>query len=256
VRITEAGFATFRSGTRSYGHAHPSEGEFHLFTHGCGTFLDGGRPCPVTPGRVFYSPPGKRHELQLSGHDKVAFYWIRFRPGPGSASLGRVLARQFPRGGLPLGDSARDDFEFVRRHHRSPAPELRRAAAYRFLSFCHGARADKPPIPASPHIRKALVFLEARVGEKLSLGALSAHVGLDPSYLDRLFKRATGESPLRHFTRLKVETAGYLLRGTPRPVAEIAAGLGFSSGFHFSNVFKAFTGVSPLAFRRSGVLRA
>jgi AraC-like DNA-binding protein len=252
MQVTEAGFATFRSGTRSMGHAHAAEGEFHLFTTGSGTFLDNGHPCRLSPGLVFYSAPGESHELLLAGHDKVAFYWVRFRPGREPASRRAWLRRRFPRGGLIVGDTARDDFDYLRRHAASREGDLRRAALHRFLAFCHGARPAEPSRPASLHIKNALEFLEERVGETVTLGALSDHVGLDPSYLDRLFKRATGESPMRHFTRLKIETACYLLRSTPRPVSEIAAGLGFSSAFHFSNVFKAFMGVSPSGHRGGG----
>lgn len=251
MQITEAGFATIRSGTRSVGHAHAGEGEFHLFTTGTGTFLEDGRPCRLLPGLVFYSAPGESHELLLTGHDKVAFYWVRFRPGRELASRRAWLRRRFPHGGLAVDEAARDDLEFVRRHATSRERDLRLAALHRFLAFCHGARSTPSSRPASPRIQKALDFLEDRVGESVTLSALSEHVGLDPSYLDRLFKRATGESPMRHFTRLKIETAGYLLRSTPRPVSEIAAGLGFSSAFHFSNVFKAFMGVSPSGHRGS-----
>lgn len=250
MQIIDAGYATLRSGTRSQSHSHPHAGEFHLFTSGSGLFLDQGHPRPVSTGTVFYSRPGDPHELLLTGGQRAAFYWARFRVGAPKGNLRQLLLRRFPPGGLAVDLTARDDFEFIRSHHASDDPDLREAARLRLLAFCHGARARAPNVDyENPHIRRAVQWMEEHVGEKLSLGAISDLVGLDPSYFDRLFKRILGESPMRRFTRLKVETAAYLLSSTKRTVGEIALGLGFSSSFHFSNTFKAYKGLSPMGWR-------
>ena len=50
--------------------------------------------------------------------------------------------------------------------------------------------------------------------------------------------------------RLRLESARRFLRYSDRSLGEIAAGLGFSSQFHFTDFFKRMTGISPMQYRK------
>ncbi len=86
----------------------------------------------------------------------------------------------------------------------------------------------------------------------LTIDALARHASLSRSRFHALFRELVGQSPVAFVRRLRMEEARGLLLGTERTVAEIGAAVGWEDPFHFSRLFKAFHGVSPLVFRRRG----
>ncbi len=80
---------------------------------------------------------------------------------------------------------------------------------------------------------------------------LSAALHLTPSYLSSLLRVLTGKSTQQHLQDRIIERAKERLSLEDAPVGEIAYGLGFDYSQSFSKLFKARTGVTPSAFRRS-----
>ncbi len=74
------------------------------------------------------------------------------------------------------------------------------------------------------------------------------HISL--SYLNKLFHKHTGTSPSKFVMQQKLQRAEQLLHSTNETVQSIAEQLNFSSGYHFSNTFKQYYGVSPLHYRQ------
>ena len=106
--------------------------------------------------------------------------------------------------------------------------------------------------PLAPwRVRKALEYLSEHYSDEFNLGRVAEASGLSKYHLDRVFKYSTGLSPSRYVTNLRLDKAKHLLVSSPRPIADIAVGLGFSDQSHFTHVFKRFIGVTPKAYRRS-----
>lgn len=94
-------------------------------------------------------------------------------------------------------------------------------------------------------------FVRAAPGAPVTLGALARVAGVSASCLLRRFKRATGMTPHRFVIAQRVEVARDLLRNTALPLAQVAHQTGFSSQSHFGSTFRAVTGATPAAYRRS-----
>jgi len=92
-------------------------------------------------------------------------------------------------------------------------------------------------------------YILAHLGEDLSLVRLSEEVGLNPSYLSRMFKKATGQNVLAYIHETKRAAAQHMLCNTDRKIQDISAELGFISPPHFSRFFKKATGMSPQDYR-------
>ncbi|WP_373356767.1 helix-turn-helix domain-containing protein [Pseudoroseicyclus sp. CXY001] len=75
-------------------------------------------------------------------------------------------------------------------------------------------------------------------------------LGVTPTHLTRCVRRTCGKSAHDLLTDRILYEARRQLSETRRPVAEIAAALGFSSPAYFSRAFHAAVGVSPSRFRR------
>lgn len=70
------------------------------------------------------------------------------------------------------------------------------------------------------------------------------------SSISHLFKKRTGKSFREYLTDIRIEDAKTLLSYSGLSVTEIALSVGFSDSNYFSGVFKASTGVTPMAYRR------
>jgi len=79
---------------------------------------------------------------------------------------------------------------------------------------------------------------------------LAASVSMGTESFIRLFKRWTGETPIRYVQQVRIREACRLLSETRLPIDEIALRTGFPDRFYFSRVFKRHTSRSPAAYRR------
>ena len=98
-------------------------------------------------------------------------------------------------------------------------------------------------------VRKAIEVLQDTYTQQSDLDQLAKIVGLSKYYLEKVFKKATGLSPHQYLMQLRVERAKLMLAFTPRSIIDITMELGFFDQSHFTNTFKHFTGISPLAYR-------
>ncbi|MBD2867371.1 response regulator [Paenibacillus arenilitoris] len=99
-------------------------------------------------------------------------------------------------------------------------------------------------------IRAATEWIQENMKQPISLPILAEHVGLSPQYVSRLFREETGYSVGEYITRLRMERAVELLRGTNKKVYEIAEEVGIPSYRYFTVTFRNWTGVSPTDFKR------
>ena len=67
----------------------------------------------------------------------------------------------------------------------------------------------------------------------------------------RVFRTATGQSPIDYLLQRRLQRAMQLLITTDRSVSQIAFEVGFNDSNYFTRQFKRAQGASPLAFRRS-----
>ena len=93
--------------------------------------------------------------------------------------------------------------------------------------------------------------MQNNVVNDLTLQEITLKLNLSDSYFIRLFKRKMKITPMKYFTKLKIEAAAYLLTDTNLQVHSIAEKLSFYSEFHFSRVFKQYTGFAPSIYRKN-----
>ncbi|MDB4898619.1 MAG: helix-turn-helix domain protein [Gemmatimonadetes bacterium] len=83
-----------------------------------------------------------------------------------------------------------------------------------------------------------------------SLSELAALCGLSRGYFIRAFRQSTGMPPHRWLLMHRARRAKELLRGTTKPIAEIALVCGFGDQSHLTRVFSKAFGITPGAWRR------
>ena len=88
-------------------------------------------------------------------------------------------------------------------------------------------------------------YLEAHHSEDISLDSLSSSMYISPTYMSKLFKQETGESPINYLIKIRMEKAKELLLKDELSIKEIATSVGYQDAYHFSKLFKKYTGLSP-----------
>lgn len=81
--------------------------------------------------------------------------------------------------------------------------------------------------------------------------ALADEVHLNPDYLGRIFREATGETITARIQKVRIRRVCELLAATQRTVADIALACGFGDVKFFYTVFKKHTGMLPGDYRRT-----
>ena len=99
------------------------------------------------------------------------------------------------------------------------------------------------------YVEEALTYLESNYAYDVSVQDLADSIGLNRSYLHRLFKSATGSSVQEYLLDLRIRKACSLLKSTDLPVAIISLSVGYEDTLYFSRLFKRKKGVSPSRYR-------
>jgi AraC family transcriptional regulator len=97
---------------------------------------------------------------------------------------------------------------------------------------------------------RAIELLHDRWNDDLSVIEIAAATGVHPKTVSKHFSRHIGCTLGEYRRRLKVERSLSLIRGSNRPLTEIAQTCGFFDQSHFISVFKGLTGMRPSQFRR------
>ena len=80
---------------------------------------------------------------------------------------------------------------------------------------------------------------------------LAAHCGFSTVYFRKTFEAVYGLSPIRYLQQLRMEKAKSMLSSDFESISQVAESVGYSSIFHFSKMFRQYTGMSPSAYARS-----
>lgn len=103
-------------------------------------------------------------------------------------------------------------------------------------------RMDDRVLAVIEHVGRHLI-------DPLTIADLAAVANLSPSRLGHLFAEQVGSSPQQYVQARRIDLAKQLLDLTTRPVAEIAAEVGYPDPLYFSTRFRRQVGLSPSAYR-------
>lgn len=190
-------------------------------------------------------------------HYRALSDWSNKWVGVGSADLGVFLERLGITPSSPIvrcRDTAR--FEAVMDEILAMSPSTYPSVAMRMGRYlyelaeliaaaCEGQ--TKPPTVRSNEI---LRYIAANYQEDIRVADIAARYHLDRSYLERSFKRETGQSIRDTVIGFRIRRAQTLLRETAYSVEEVSKRSGFRDRLYFSRFFHKKFGLTPTEYRR------
>jgi transcriptional regulator GlxA family with amidase domain len=103
-------------------------------------------------------------------------------------------------------------------------------------------------LPAA--IREAIRLFETHVEDPLRIPDVAQAVGLSGRHFERMFKRETGQSPLRYYHHLRLMKARQRVLYSSDSLRDIAASVGYMTSSPMVRHYTEFFGVSPRDERR------
>ena len=114
-------------------------------------------------------------------------------------------------------------------------------------------KSDNTPIIKNAKLRDAVLYIESRFDESITLPDIAKAAGMNHTTLTALMKEELGLTAIEYLMKYRITVAKKQLEFTSVPIKDIANMTGFKTVQHFSRVFKAQTGETPAEFRKSVV---
>jgi AraC-like DNA-binding protein len=105
-------------------------------------------------------------------------------------------------------------------------------------------------------LNEVIAAVERSYGHPVSARSLAATAGLSRWRFSRRFREVTGMSFRAYVAAVRLARARHLLVSSRRSITDIAHDVGFYDLPHFDRTFRAWFGVTPLAFRRQATRTA
>lgn len=99
-------------------------------------------------------------------------------------------------------------------------------------------------------VREAIRLFAQHIGDPLPIAEVAARVSLSERTLERAFKAATGEGPLRHYRRMRLERGRQRVLYSTDSLTEIARSVGYASSTDFARRYAETFGIHPAQERR------
>jgi AraC-like DNA-binding protein len=127
-----------------------------------------------------------------------------------------------------------------------------RAKLLELIVYLSRAYMESETIEAHALLRvgKVIGALENDFSKDWKLPDLVKIAHMSRSNLMRVFRKATGKTPIEYLLRLRIQKAMTLLNSTDLSITGIALETGFNDSNYFTRQFRKITGMPPSAYRR------
>ncbi|MBO4456345.1 MAG: AraC family transcriptional regulator [Butyrivibrio sp.] len=113
------------------------------------------------------------------------------------------------------------------------------------------AREEKDYSKALLYVKNVISYIQLKYSEPIKIDSIASALGLNRSYLSRLFKDATGYSLQEYLLTYRMKMAVKFLEDETASINRIAYMVGYNDTFTFSKAFKRHFGMSPSEYRKT-----
>lgn len=158
-------------------------------------------------------------------------------------------------GGLePLTAYANSDLYLQRLETCRSIPEIFELMNDALTGFANRVRQERLNRSRSSYIEGSKAFINSHLNKPFMLSDIAEAIGINKSYLCRLFTTEIGKGIQRYTREKRVEAAASLIKYSDKSISEISAYLCFPSQSHFGKVFKELMGLTPQKYREKAKL--
>lgn len=243
------------------GWIHPKEkyDNYKLIVSETGTFhisVEEKETVIITPGEYVLIPPNTSWETTKKSNENDKFWWIMFSCSNSSICESIALNSY---GAIPQPESLRQVFtRLLDCLYKTPEPVIGLQLGisqvlvelYRQIWSINKKEIADTKGKTHDISNQVIIYMNEYIKRNLNIKDLSNHLNLNSDYLRRVFKKATGKTPLQYHRRLRIKEAKKLIENGELTISQIAYEIGYDNVGYFSRVFKRETGYWPTEFLR------
>ena len=88
--------------------------------------------------------------------------------------------------------------------------------------------------------------------KKISVEEIARSSYLSTTYITKIYKEVTGDTPINFLINLRMEKAMEILQEGHFSIQDVAKKVGYDDPYYFSKLFKKRFGLSPSSYKRNG----
>jgi len=113
-------------------------------------------------------------------------------------------------------------------------------------------KTDYVPKDKQTIIQPAIQYISSHYQNvEITNDLLAQQCGISTIYFRKTFVSVSGISPIRYLHNFRIAKAKTILQSDYESIEQIAESVGYSSIYHFSKMFKQYTGVSPTEYAKA-----
>ena len=227
----------------------------HYIVNGCGTYKNSSGEYRLQKGQGFLISPSEVTIYTADTDQPWEYYWVGFKGIDAKHILNRCgLDEKNPT--FTYHETEKFTELFIQMFEAFKSSKAREYAmlAYLYLIVTDLIAQAKPQtLPSSNvkvYLNSALEYINDNYSYDINVQSLASHIGIDRTYLYRIFVDNIQVSPEQYLLKTRMTKASNLLKTTEYSVLQIALSTGYKELSHFSNIFKKFFGSSPSNYRK------
>ena len=119
------------------------------------------------------------------------------------------------------------------------------------MDYARRMKRVKKKAAISPHCVRAMDYVYDHLHERIEITGIAEFVGVERSYLSKLFHKEVGQTISDYIMEKKLQTARNMLLYSDFSCTEISQYLAFASNSYFTKCFRNRFGSTPSAYRRT-----
>ncbi len=229
----------------------------HVVFSGKGSYHIRSYDYEVSSGQIFYIPPGVQTVYRADDETPWSYGWVGFS-GYHSEVLLSQMGFTDDRYVISL-DNTEPLHGYIDKimqtHKLTYSNELYRTAELlNFFAYAiehtqvrhiHTLNYSK-----SEYARIAVRYLDSNYMHRIKIAELADYIGIDRSYLTKIFCEEYHLSPQEYLIRLRLEKAEQMLKNSSLPITQVAFHVGYEDPLAFSKMFKQRRSISPTEYRK------
>ena len=239
----------------SYGPAVRKSYMIHYVTEGKGIFTTNGKTYQLKKGDAFLMCPGEQIYYEADKKNPWCYAWIGMQGVKVESYLRKTAFANSPIIHYSKDDQLSLLYIKLQKAYSSDSRSrelLVNSVLYEILHFLINSvpneKSDKDH-NEKIYLNKIISYCAINIDKQIKVSELAQYLGLDRSYLTRLFKSEMKISLKDYILKTKIDEANDLLKNTDLPINVISRSVGFDDPLYFSRIYKEKQKISPKNYR-------
>lgn len=222
----------------------------HVVLSGKGSFRYDNRVWTLSTGDAFLIEPMKTHYYRADYEDPWEYAWIGFDGSEVESLLSFTAFAQEPVFRTDSVEHGRTILSIIDAFYTSNHNVLELLSLFlKLLAQIQDPTAANADSDNASYYEAAVQYIHDNYPYDLKIQDIANHVGIDRTYLYKIFMQKGQVSPKQYLTQFRIRAACRLLREQTHSVKEVAFSCGFKDVASFCSLFHKQMGISPKQYK-------